>query len=148
MTDTLDRTGNSKRYLLNVGSTNALPVISLLATLVTTPILLRSLGKNDFGIWVLLQSFLYWLELAKFGFNTTLVRDLAAIRDFPEKRDRVQAMVSSTFWSSLAVSFLLLVLTFAFVPLFKILFQIGPEKMSSTIGAFYLVFFVFVFNYL
>ncbi|MBI4382696.1 MAG: oligosaccharide flippase family protein [Nitrospinae bacterium] len=146
MTDTLDPK-TRKRYLLNVGSTNALPVLSLLATLVTTPILLRSLGKNDFGIWVLLQSFLYWLELAKFGFNTTLVRDLAAIRDFPEKRDRVQAMVSSTFWSSLAVSFLLLVLTFAFVPLFKILFQIGPEKMSSTIGAFYLVFFVFVFNY-
>lgn len=146
--ETLIRSKTRKRYLLNVGSTNFLPIVNMLAALVTTPILIRSLGKSDFGLWVLFQSFLYWLELAKFGFNTTLVRDLAAIRNLPEREDRVQTMVSSTFWAGAGMVVALLFLSFAFVPFLESIFKIDPEKKTVAVLTFYLIFLVFAFNYL
>lgn len=145
---TYKRSSSEKKYLLNVGSTNFLPIINIGAALITTPILLRSLGKNDYGIWVLLQSFIHWLSLAQFGFNTTLVRDLAAIRSVPERQERVKAMVSSTFWASAGIAFLLLLITLAITPFFGQIFNTDPQKTWEMILAFYLIFMVFVCNYL
>lgn len=144
----LKKSKAKNQYLLNVGSTNFLPVINIVAALVTTPILLKSLGKSNYGIWVLLQSFIHWLALAQFGFNTTLTRDLAATRTLPDNQNHVKIMVSSTFWASAGVAFILLLISLFFIPFFDRLFNIEQSKALEAITAFYLIFMVFVCNYL
>lgn len=136
------------RYLLNVGSTNFLPVINIVAAIITTPILIRTLGKSDYGIWALLQSFVLWLSLAQLGFNTTLTRDLAAIRTHHESQGRVKIIVSSVFWASTGIAFILFLISLFITPSFHRLFNLDSQNTLEMIPAFYLIFMVFVCNHL
>ncbi len=137
-----------RQYILNVGSTNALPVFHLLAALITTPILLDSLGKVYFGIWVLLQSIIQWFNLAQFGFNTTLTRDLAAIRGDATKKDQAYSMVCSTFWTSIGIVAALGILTFVISVYVGDIFNIEEDKRLVAVITLNIIFIVIALNFI
>jgi len=130
-----------------VGSTNFIPVLSAVFTLVTTPLILHSLGKNDYGIWFLFQSIVLWLGLARFGFDTTLTRDLAAIRDKPVGEE-TQTLVSSTFFASFFVLIFLAIAVFFSSLLFGNWFDYAAADSNLLKKTFYIVFVIFALNFL
>ncbi len=132
---------------MNVGSTNFLPILQAIFTLVTTPLILQSLGINDYGIWFLLQSLIIWFGLARFGFDTTLIRDLAAIRDKPVGEE-TQTLVSSTFYASFLVLVVLAVSIFFASPLFGNWFDFTADKNTLFKNTLVIVFVIFVFKFL
>jgi O-antigen/teichoic acid export membrane protein len=140
-------TPQKSKYLLNVGSTNFIPVLQAAFTLVTTPLILHSLGKNDYGIWFLFQSIILWLGLARFGFDTTLIRDLAAIREKPVGEE-TQTLVSSTFYTSFLVLIVLAVSIFSMSQIFGNGFDFGVDKNILFKNTFVIVFVIFVFQFL
>jgi O-antigen/teichoic acid export membrane protein len=140
-------TPQKSKYLLNVGSTNFIPVLQAAFTIVTTPLILNSLGKNDYGIWFLFQSIILWFGLARFGFDTTLIRDLAAIRKKPIGEE-TQTLVSSTFYTSFLV---LIVLAISIFPISQIVengFDFAADKNILFKTTFVIVFVIFAFQFL
>ncbi len=137
-----------KLYILNLVSTNSLPALNVISALILTPILLDTLGKSFFGIWVLLQSIIYWFNLARFGFNTTLVRDLAAIKTDPDKKDQADVMVSSTFWTSTGIVVVLAILIITLSMFASDIFNIEKDKQAVSIITFNILFVIFAFNFI
>jgi O-antigen/teichoic acid export membrane protein len=130
-----------------VGSTNFIPVLQVAFTLVTTPLILGSLGKIDYGIWFLFQSIILWLGLARFGFDTTLIRDLAAIRDKPIDEE-TQTLVSSTFYASFLLLIILAVPILSILEIFSNEFDFGVDKNILFKYTFLIVFVIFSFQFL
>ena len=130
-----------------MGSTNFIPVLQAVFTLITTPLILHSLGKNDYGIWFLFQSIIFWFGLARFGFDTTLIRDLAAVRDKPVDEE-TQTLISSTFYASFLVLVVLAVSIFFMSQLFGNWFDFAVDKNMLFQSTFVIIFVIFSFQLL
>ena len=130
-----------------MGSTSFIPVLQAAFTFITTPIILHSLGKNDFGIWFLFQSIILWFGLARFGFDTTLIRDLAAIREKPVGEE-TQTLVSSTFYASFLVLVALAVSILFTAQFFGNWFDFAADKNILFQNTFVIVFVIFAFQFL
>src|SRR5262249_36731241 len=71
--------------------------ILALIGLVTTPILVRYLGTERYGVWVLVSAIALYLELLEFGFGTATVKYVA---EFTGRGDDagVRRTVTTSFW--------------------------------------------------
>jgi O-antigen/teichoic acid export membrane protein len=85
------------RYRRNVVSTYVTTGVSAVAALVTTPILARELGKEGFGIWVLVGSFALYLELLEFGFGKAAPKFVAEYAARGDDRG-LRATIATSFW--------------------------------------------------
>ena len=85
------------RYRRNVVSTYATTIVLAVVGLVTTPILARELGKEGYGIWVLVGSFALYLELLEFGFGKATPKFVAEYTARADARG-VRATIATSFW--------------------------------------------------
>src|SRR5439155_17107750 len=69
-------------------------VVSLLAMLILTPVLLRSLGSAAYGFWAVLGSLATYLVLCDFGMNTAVAKYTAEYRTTGQL-ERLSATVST-----------------------------------------------------
>jgi O-antigen/teichoic acid export membrane protein len=81
--------------------------ISVGTGLLSIPITAQYLGKEQFGVWLLLSTFMNWISLADLGLTNSLVNTLATAL---AKGDRVTAKksISSAFFPMLLLALLLL----------------------------------------
>ncbi len=71
--------GNLSRLILKNSSLNAgRTVIVSLLTFITTPIILRSLGAEQYGIWALVIAFASYANFLELGFNSAVTRLVAS----------------------------------------------------------------------
>ncbi len=106
------------RYTLNTIVTGTAQLIRLIVVLWLTPILLSGLGLEGYGIWVLLFALVEYSEFLTFGIGTSFGRFIAEAHGSGD-REEVSRVVSTGILFYLGISFLILLLWFIGLPLWK-----------------------------
>lgn len=118
------------RYRRNVVSAYLTTGVIAVAALVTTPILARGLGKEGFGIWVLVGSFALYLELLEFGFGKAAPKFVAEFHARGDERG-VRATIATSFWILAALGSVAAILGAVVAALFPAIFGISPELSGA-----------------
>ena len=113
------------RYRRNVVSAYVTTAVIAVAALVTTPILARGLGKEGFGIWVLVGSFALYLELLEFGFGKAAPKFVAEYAARGDERG-LRATIATSFWILAALGSVAAVVGAVVAALFPSVFGISP----------------------
>ena len=114
------------RYRRNVVSTYVTTVVLALVGLVTTPILARELGKEGYGIWVLVASFALYLELLEFGFGKATPKFVAEYAARADARG-LRATIATSFWILAGLGAIAVVVGAVIAAIFPSLFGVSPE---------------------
>lgn len=69
----------------------------MIVVLVTTPLLVRGLGKTEYGIWVVVGSLMWWVPVLEFGFGGATVKYVAEHQS-RDDRERLRQTVATSFW--------------------------------------------------
>ncbi|MDP8968863.1 MAG: oligosaccharide flippase family protein [Actinomycetota bacterium] len=114
------------RYRRNVVSTYATTTVLAFVGLVTTPILARELGREGYGIWVLVGSFALYLELLEFGFGKATPKFVAEYAARDDDR-ALRATIATSFWILAGLGAIAVVVGAVIAALFPSLFGISDE---------------------
>jgi O-antigen/teichoic acid export membrane protein len=128
MTSTPQATVLPPRFRRNVVSVYATFAVSAAILLVMTPVLVRGLGKDEFGLWAVLSSIAPYATLLDLGLGSATTKYVA------EYHGRDLGLTSRTISTSFAtltglgVALLLVGVPFAFA--FPVLFNVGSADAS------------------
>ena len=97
-----DRSGskdkNRSRYILmNTLSSYGRDIVDTLAFLILIPFIIKTLGKESFGLWSLIWSFLAIFELADLGFAASVIKYVADARGKGDEQ-RLKEIVCTLVW--------------------------------------------------
>jgi O-antigen/teichoic acid export membrane protein len=95
-------------------------------SLLVTPLLVRSLGKEQFGIWTLAGSLALYLELLEFGFGGATIKFVAEARARGDDRG-LRAAVATSFQVLAAFGAVALVVGETVAAFFPSLFHVGVD---------------------
>jgi O-antigen/teichoic acid export membrane protein len=118
------------RYRRNVVSAYLTTGVIAVAALITTPILARGLGKEGFGIWVLVGSFALYLELLEFGFGKAAPKFVAEYAARGDERG-LRATIATSFWILAALGSLAAVIGAVVAALFPSIFGVSEELSGA-----------------
>lgn len=125
--DTSSEVGRSyERYRLIVLSSSSnlfSKIIVSLIGLISVPLTINYLGKEQFGLWMVVSSLVVWLQLTDFGITNGLVNALAEANGHSDKT-AASSYFSTAFYSTIGITLLLvapLVIIIFFVPWGKVL---------------------------
>jgi O-antigen/teichoic acid export membrane protein len=106
------------------------------------------LGKEQFGLWMVLNSLVVWIQLSDFGMSNGLVNALAEANGKKDQRAACAYVTTSLFALSLISLILLVCLLFSFrhLPWLKILNMSTPENALLAGKCFLTIGFLFVLN--
>lgn len=93
----MNRSGLPARFGRNTTSNYVRLIASMAVALVTTPVLARGLGKEQYGIWALAGSMIVYLELLELGFGDATVRQVAHLRARHDEAG-VRRAVATAVW--------------------------------------------------
>jgi O-antigen/teichoic acid export membrane protein len=120
-----------RRLFKNVGWNWAGILITMASSFVVTPHLIRKMGNEGYGIWVLVGSLISYLLLLDLGVKTSVGRLVAQERAKGDLAG-VNAVVSTSMTFQCGVALAALLLTaLAELAFFKI-FTVGPEYTTDT----------------
>lgn len=95
------------RRLARAGLTGAATLaargVTMLIGLATLPFTSHYLGKERFGLWLTLSSFIGWLSIADLGLSNSLINALS-MADGSDDRIRARGAVASAFWMTAMVA--------------------------------------------
>lgn len=89
--------------------------VGLAVSLLSLPFASHYLGKERFGLWLVLIGLVNWVSLTDLGLANGLINALSTA-DGREDRAQAQTIVASAFWVSLTVAAVLLALFFVVNP--------------------------------
>lgn len=134
----------ASRLKLSVYLNLILKIISITISLLLVPVLLVALGKEKYGIWVTIFTFIGWLNVFDLGLGEGLKLKLTAAFSL-KKTQKINKLITSTYFFTFVVtSFLLLI--FIIINLFvdwSVL--LGVNKYSNEINNSIFILVVFVF---
>lgn len=92
--------GIARRVARNMLSRSARRFVSALVGFVLIPMFTRHLGAEQYGVWVLAQSVVGYLNLMEFGLTMTLIRHLAAAKATGDyyQANRVLGQIATLMW--------------------------------------------------
>lgn len=114
-----------RRFRRNVASNYAAITCSLIVALVTTPLLARALGPAQYGIWVLVASFVLYLELLEFGFSAATAKYVAG-HEVNGRRDLVAGTLTTSLYVLCLPGLVALGMGLAVAWLFPAIFDVAP----------------------
>lgn len=139
-------TDRSRRRFLRAGLTGAVTLAArgttVMIGLVTLPLTSHYLGKERFGLWLTLSSFITWVSIADLGLSNSLINALSAA-DGKNDRTQAQQAVAGAFWMTTAVAAVLILATIFAVPLvnWPDVFNVtSPEAMREIAPALLVIF--------
>lgn len=150
--DTSTEEGRSKeRYRLIglAGSSSILAgVVTSLLGLISVPLSVGYLGKEQFGLWMVLNSLVVWIQLSDCGMSNGLVNALAEANGKKDQRAACAYVTTSLFVLSFISLLLLACLLFSFrhLPWHKILNMSTSENTLLAGRCFLTLGFLFVLN--
>lgn len=119
------------RYRRNVVSTYVTTAVLALVGLVTTPILARELGREGYGIWVLVGSFALYLELLEFGFGKATPKFVAEYAARGDERG-VRATIATSFWILACLGAIAVLVGALIAAAFPSLFGVSSELATAS----------------
>jgi len=130
------------KYHIKLASSYLQQIISILIPLILTPLMVKYLGKEVYGLWVLVGSLIGYFNLSHFGFGTTLLKELS----HQENPKTVSRYISTVFGFFSVLVLILLPVAFIVAYFYPIWFDIGYSK--DTFLLFMIVFAIFIVNLL
>lgn len=108
---------------------NASYLVSIASGLIVTPILVRTLGNEEYGKWVLINTLLVYFLLFDFGYTQSLARHIS--RKYEEWGEgSAQKCIATTFYTLLGAMALSLVLLAAVYPYLRARYLGGmPQEL-------------------
>ena len=119
---------NKKAIIVNIVSNWAYFIVTVLVAFIVSPIMVKQLGDETYGIWVLIVSISSYFTVLDFGINTAIVRYISkytAVKDYQNARK----IYSASFVIFILLSFLVLIPIAVIGLYFKEFFNI--ESFSS-----------------
>ena len=121
--------------------TNYLYAASLIAVAVgVTPVLVRTLGKTEFGIWILVGSLALYLELLEFGFGGATIKKIAQV-EAVGSRQELRHVASTSFWILAVPGLIALMAGIVISYFFSSIFDIPPELETAALVVCLLITF-------
>jgi O-antigen/teichoic acid export membrane protein len=124
------RRSRSQQFAVNAGMGYALIGANILYTLLSIPLALRYLGKEEFGLWALAQQIAGYLILIDFGLSSAVSRLLANHKDHVNGGSYGALLVTGAFVFSLQ-GFIVFALGGVFALYAPPLFQIPPALVDD-----------------
>lgn len=110
----------SQRRLQRAGLTGVMTLMARGMTmaigLITLPLTAHYLGKERFGLWLTLSSFIAWVGIADLGLSNSLINALAKA-DGGDDRNQAREAVASAFWITSLVALMLIAVGMIVLPL-------------------------------
>lgn len=128
----------NKSLISNFSYISILQLFNLILPLITYPYLIRTLGKDNYGLIVFAQAFVgYLLILVGYGFNVSATKDVSVYRD---NREMLTEIVSSV----LIIKGVLFALSLLFL---TVLLEFLPQASSNHL-LFYLTLWVCLYEFI
>jgi O-antigen/teichoic acid export membrane protein len=121
---------NSKALLSGI-TTISVRFIAIGTGLISIPITAQYLGKEQFGVWLILSTFMNWISIADLGLTNSLVNMLSTALAKDDKQ-LAKKSVSSSFFPMFTLGLLILVLC-SFLSLYTHMDQYLNLKISPSL---------------
>ncbi len=126
-----DAPKNRSRYiLLNTLSSYGRDFVDIMAFLVLIPFIIQAIGKEGFGLWSLLWSFLGIFELADLGFAASVVKYVADARGKQDDQ-RLKRIICTLFWIYVFLGTLVMTGILGSLLFFNQIFQIPSDQANA-----------------
>ncbi|MEW6128482.1 MAG: oligosaccharide flippase family protein [Acidobacteriota bacterium] len=119
----------SRNILLNTLTSYADDIVDAITMLILIPFLIKTLGKDSFGLWSLIWAFVSLFELADLGFAASIVKYVADAKGRGDS-ERLKKIVGTMFWVYAGIGALLLSGVLLSLLFFNRLFDI-PDAYSG-----------------
>jgi O-antigen/teichoic acid export membrane protein len=119
------------RFRRNVATNYAYTGVATIVALLATPILARGLGKEAFGVWVLVTSLSLYVDVLDIGVGSATIRYVAEYHAVGDA-DRVRRAISTAFLILVVPGILALLLGTVLAKYFPSLFDIAPDLADTT----------------
>ncbi len=128
----------ARRIARNMLSRSARHFVSAMVGFVLIPLFTKHLGAAQYGIWVLAQSVVGYLNLLEFGLTTTLTRHLAAAKATGDyhQANRILGQLATLMWGVATLITLGAVVGSLVLPY---LFKLDPEQEHLFRWAFLII---------
>ncbi len=112
--------------------------------LVTLPLISHYLGKERFGLWLTLSSFITWVGIADLGLSNSLINALSRA-DGNDDRQQARESVASAFWITLMVAAVVIIAGAVILPLipWPQMLKVASAGAASEIAPTLAVIFIF-----
>lgn len=134
-----------KKFILNVFSNWTNMIVSIVIAFIVSPILVRQLGLETYGIWVLIVSITGYFTVLDFGINTAIVRYISKYAAAKKWRYANQ-IYNTSFAFFILVGLLVMIASLIFSWFFKDLFSINLYSREYLYYVFTLVGFDLALN--
>jgi O-antigen/teichoic acid export membrane protein len=134
----------SKRIFLNIFSNWANLLILIGVKFFLTPFFIHKLGDEEYGVWILILSFIGYMEVLNLGLNTAIVRYLSkyfAVKDYK----RMNEIFNTSFFLFSMIAVLIVILVFVLAFFVSDLFDFGGKMIYKIIFIIVGINFAFQF---
>jgi O-antigen/teichoic acid export membrane protein len=121
-----------RRFRRNVATTYLTTVVSALQVLLVTPLLVRGLGPERYGIWSVVVSIGLFAILLDLGLASATIRNVAHYEALGQ-RDQVVNTVAASFWMLACFGALAILVGAVLAPLFPLVFDVHGEDTAASI---------------
>ncbi len=126
-----------KAYIKGLTSTTLQKIMTKVIGLAVTPIVLSYLGKDEYGIWIVIGSLVGYMGLMDLGI-TGSVTQLIAKSDCVENADKINSIVNNSFFLQVIIGSMIIVLGVILSSFFPEWFEIHPDSKEMAWMAFLL----------
>lgn len=124
----------SRSALIGTISSQLYLIITMLVSLISTPLMIRYLDKESYGLSIIFFQIIGYLALFDFGFGTAVVRELALNRSDDEHNQLIINRIMSTsviVFGSLGI--MLAVIGFFSAPFIPAIYALRPDLASVAV---------------
>lgn len=130
------------KALYNYSSRLVTIFVTLSLSLITTPLLIKYLGENNFGVFHLALDYLGYLALLEFGYSFSVVPGLSKL-NAEGKQTEMLRLSRSLFGVLLRIAFVQFSIALLFSFFAHYLIKVPPEEMSALRTMFQFLAFTF-----
>jgi len=124
------RKNRSLLILVNTLTSYMREILDIGTFLIITPFLIRTLGKDGFGLWSLVWSVVGLFALADLGFSASVVKYVADARGRGNV-ERARTVICTSFWIYFFIGIGLMILTIVCSLVFNDIFDIQTESQRQ-----------------
>lgn len=118
--------------------------VTMVIGLATLPLTSHYLGKERFGLWLTLSSFIAWISVADLGLSNSLINALS-MADGKDDQRQAQSAVASAFWMTLLVACVLVLAVMIAAPMINWarVFNVASVEAAREIAPALIIVFLF-----
>ena len=123
----------SKSAFLGSLSSQAYMIISMLLSIVVTPLILKFLNKEEYGLYAVLFQIVSYLSMLDFGLGAAIARFLASNRGNDETSQlATNRVISTSFFTYSSLGVLVVIVSILFAPHVPKFLKITPHLTGMT----------------